>query len=223
MSVQASTIIASAAINVGDPNYTTITKSEWLDWFNQISRTLATRMRLVKKLGVFTIQADNELYSMPDDCVQMTRVQYNPTPSNVRVYRDLKEYFEDEFRTYTDWNYPTGEPRHYFADQGFFYLLPRPTTLVASGGRVEYWGLPDAVGNLASDPIPFQDRMADCLLLGLEPFAYRRLEKVEMADRSEQKWERLIAQTESKLQDRSDDRRTRVRPASQTRGTWGQA
>lgn len=221
MSFRVSDIAADGSLVIGDDRYSRVTRDNWLTFVKKRSRLLCMRLNLVKRRAYFTITADDALHTLPTNCVQMTRLQFTSTPSDVNTFGDLTEMFEDEFRASTSNCYPTGDPQRYFTDQGFFYLIPKPTTEVVLGGRIEYWGLPDTVSAQA-DFVPLPDTMQDILLQGCVVDAQRKMEKYPEADRLEAEWEANIDRLRNKVEDRSNDRRSKVRLSSQERGYGGQ-
>lgn len=221
MSYLISQASSEAAVTIGDDKFSRVTRDNWKQFINKRMRMMCIRMRLVKRRAYFSIEADNEVYSLPTNCVQMTRLQFNPTPSDRNVYRDLNEKFEDEFRSSTSNQYPTGDPTHYFADQGFFYLLPMPTTDVTLGGKIEYWGLPDGVTS-QDQTFSLPDSMYDILVQGIVIDALRKMEKFDQAQVAEGDWEATIDRTRNTLEDRSADRRSKVRVGAMQRGFMGQ-
>lgn len=214
-------IINDGATRIGDAAFNAVSRDKWLQFFNARARHLATRLRLVKRRALFSIEADNELYTFPDNMVVMTRLEFTTTPSDRRTFRDLKELFEEEWREATSSCYPTGDPTRYFADQGFFYLWPMPSASYTRGGRLTYWGLPNEIVLPDSEAQPFADSMRNLLLEGMLADAYDVLEKYDKAQAQEAKFEALTAQTRLNLEDRSDDRRTVLMPRSRARGYGG--
>lgn len=206
-------VIRDAAVKLGDPNYSRVTSDDWLLFGNMACRRLSQRLRIVKYLASFDVEADNEMYSLPSDSVQMTRLQYSPTPTDENTFRDVNELPLDLYRAEVNGGYPTGEPVSYCPDAGFLRVTPRPTVTLAMGFRIEYWGLAEAVTLPSSQNFPFQDVMRDLVVDGMMPHALRKLEKVAEADRADAAFEAGIVALEAKVQDRSDDRRTRLRPS----------
>jgi len=211
----------AAALAIGDDAFSRVKKANWMSFANKRCRQMCMLMQLVKRRAYFDIYADQADYAMPDGCVQMTRLQFTPTPADVSTFRELREKFEDEFRADTTNAYPTGDPAHYFADQGFFYLLPKPTATYALGGKIEYWGLPDTI-TTELDELPIPDTMFDLLVEGMVIDAQRKMEKIEEANIAERSWLESIDKTRYKLEDRSNDRRSNVRLGPMRRGFWGQ-
>lgn len=221
MSTMIQSIIDDAKLKVGDPGLHRVTPAKWLAFYNEAARTLATRLNLVRSIATFNIEAANEMYSMPDDSVQMTRLEINDTPSDPLVWRDLDEIFLDEFREAVTGQYPTSDrPDRYFADAGYFYLVGRPTTEILGGGRITYWGLPDDA-TAATESIPFANVVRDALALAMAVLANDDLEKPDIAAQMEERLERRLDELRPKLTDRSADRRSSIRPKSWRRGFGG--
>lgn len=215
-------IINECAIRFGDRAFNSVDRDKWLSFMNERARGLATRLRLVKRRALFSIEADNELYTFPDNMVVMTRMEFTPTPNDRTTFRDLREMFEEEWRGATTNTYPTGDPTRYYADQGFFYLYPLPAASYTRGGRLTYWGLPNEVVNYDIDLQPFADSMKNALVEGMLSDAYDAIEKYDVAAKQEAKFEKIVAQAQLNLEDRSEDRRQVLMPRSRVRGYGGQ-
>ena len=222
MSTLAQSVIDEAAFDIGDPNYSRIDRTAWTMFLNWAARTMARNMRVVKWRATADIEAANDIYELPDDCVQVTRIQYNPTPDSDTTWRDVHEYFEDEYRKQTNWNLPLGEPINYRMDQGFFLLTPRPSVAVPGGMRIEYWGLPSEVTDASTQDIPFQSLMRDHLKAGMNIRAMFKLEKLPNMQVAEQEWVAGLSASRPQLERRSDDRRSRIRPNVGARRGLGQ-
>jgi len=220
MSVQVLSVIQDTAAKIGDPAFSQITVAEYLAWANQRARKLCVRMNLVKWVAFADINADDEVYAEPDDCIQLTRLQFSPTPTDPRTFRDLSSYFADEFRARVNWNYPVGDPDSYFADQGFLYLVGRPVADLSQALKIEYWGLPTDMTNAYTDKVPLADTVRDLLADGMEIDALWKLEKRDESLRAAAVWEANIGAIRPKLEMRSTDRRSSVRVSRGGARTW---
>ena len=215
-------LIDEAALRIADPAYTRISVPKWTSFFNKRARQLATRLKLKKRRALFSTEADNEIHTYPQNLVVMTALEFTTSPTDRKTFRPVKELEEDEFKAATANNYPTGDPTHYFADQGFLFLVPMPAAVYTNGLRMSYWGLPDAVVDPAVDYLPFAEHMRDVLLEGMIGDGLQVMEKFDAAAMQEQSYERLIGQSELRLEDRSEDRRQSFRPSTRVRGYSGQ-
>ena len=222
MSIPVIEVINDVALKMGDPGFTQITTDEYLRWANQRSRKLSTKLNLVKWVAFTDLEQDNELYAEPDDCLQITRLSYSPTPTDARTFRDLHPYFADEFRARVNWTYPVGEPDSYFPDQGFFYLVGRPTASLAQALKIEYWGLPEDMTSASTDTIPFMAKMRDLLADGIEIDALWKLEKREESIAAGKVWEATIGSVRPKLENPATDRRSSVRVSRVSARMWRQ-
>lgn len=213
MSTVISSIVNDASILASDPQFSRVTQSDWLAFYNLASRRLATDLKLVEYEATFTTTTD-DLYSMPEDAVQIKAVFYNADPATDPYgYRKLGEMFEDEFQSSTDGAYPDGTPSHYHPRQGYFHLYPRPDSTVTAGGKVQYWGIPaDSFDRTAN--IPFADLMRDVLLLGMLYYGFTKMKLFEDAAAKKAEWDEAMAVSREKMEDRSVDRRTRLRVAT---------
>lgn len=215
-------LVATAGVRIADPAYRAVTIDQWVGALNEVAREMSKRMRLKKRRATFSLEANNPTYTYPNNMIQMVSLEYNPTPSDQKTWRKLGEMFKDEFDQETTNSYPAADPTRYYADAGYFYLVGMPTTDLTNGGRITYWSLPDVVTSASTQFLPIHDAAQDVLLVGMLQRGYMMLEKYDVADRMETKYERMIAQSGLLLEDRSDDRRQSVRPRSLVRGYSGQ-
>lgn len=216
MSTPALDIVRTAAIRIGDASYRAVSIDSWLSILNERARRMCTRLKLKKRRWLFSTEANNEVYAPPQNLIQLTEMEFTTTPLDRTTFRPLGELFEEEFRQAKANSYPTGDPTGYFMDQGWFWLYPMPTVFYANGVRATGWALPDTITDIASQNLPFADSFQDVLLAGMLSEAYSTLEKYDKAQAQEQKYERIIEESELRLEDRADDRRARMRPRSNT-------
>jgi len=212
VSVPALSVVSEAAIQCGDPQYQTIALDEWLVYLNASTRDLARKLLLKRRKTVGDITADME-YAYPANLIQVIRVEWNPTPSDATTWRKLREVFEDEFEDKTTYNYPTGDPLGYFASTESFFLLPMPQQDLSSGLRITYWGVPDAVTSISTQPITIMDMLRDALRERMVIYGMRRQQRYDEATAHEKEWEAALQYERPRLEDRSADRRSAVRPA----------
>lgn len=221
-SMLALSLIADCALRVGDPGYKTISIPQWTAILNEIAREMCARLEMKKRRTIFSLEVENAIYTYPDNMIQMVSLEYNPTPADAKTWRKLGEKFRDEFESITTQSYPSCEPTDYFADTNWLYTLGMPTAALADCMRLTYWGTPDTVTDPALHYIPVPDSAASILQAGMLSQGFTMLEKYDRADRQEQKYEKLVAQSELRITDRSDDRRQGIRPRSLVRGYGGQ-
>ena len=210
MSTSALAVINEAALSIGDPKFTRVTRNDWRDFLNRSCRDMARKLRLVKRKATFDIVAEQE-YALPEDCVQVSRMEYNDTPVDKATWFEVREKFQDDFRDATDGSYASGRPDEYFADTDTFYLYPRPDVAVAAGGRITYWGMPDEVTDEAVQVLPIRDVLRDTLRERMEVYGLRRLERFDKAQKAEEEWLASLTTDRDRLEDRSADRRARLR------------
>lgn len=211
MSVSTLAIANDVALVLGDQSFTRFEQADHLLAINRVCRELATELRLVQWEASFDVVAGIEVYALPADCVQMRSLRFSLTPSDITSFYKLGEMFEDEFESATARQYTSGDPTKYLARQGYFWLHPLPQATSVAGGRLLYWGLPDAVADLTTGVLPLPDFVRDLVALGVQIHALRKLEELEQAAVYEQEYARTMALIRDKIEDRSADRRSRVR------------
>lgn len=211
MSTSALSVINEAALAVGDPQFSRIARVEWRDLLNQSSRDLARKLRLVLWTATFDLAAASDEYALPADCIQVKGMRWNDTPSDSTTWRKCDEWFEDEFNGATDGSFSEGDPAHYFVRVDTFHLYPRPGTAITGGGKIIYWGLPDDVTDEATQVIPIMDMLRDSLRERMVIHGLRRLDRFDKAAAHEQEWQASLTSDRDRLEDRSADRRSRIR------------
>lgn len=204
-------VINEAAAHIGDPLFRRISADEWLSFQNQSSRDLCRKLRLKLWTSVFDTVLNESEYSLPDDCLQVKSLRYNATPSDPTTAYWLTEAFEDEYRSLTDRTVSVSQPLHYFVLTQTFFLSPIPDATVVGGGKIQYWGMPDNVTSPVSENIPVADFLRDTLRERMLIYGWRRLEKWDSAAAAESEWQASLATDRDRLEDRSADRRPRIR------------
>lgn len=205
MSTLAIMAIEDAALLIGDPDKQTVSESAWLPLLNMAERELSRRLRIIKRIATFKIAANLEVYTLPDDCVQMTKLEYSPTPTLRSSWRPLREMSEPVYRALTNQTYPTGEPWRYFPEQGYFYLDTIPTTTVVGGGKITYWGLSDQIALPNTEYLGVRDALRDLVVQGMVALAKSKLLRLDEGDRAVAAWHEAIDSTRSRIQDPADD------------------
>lgn len=210
MSVQAIELVTDAAQAVGDPKFSRIFRPTWRAILNRASRDLSKKLKLVKHKAIFDIETDDE-YALPDDCIQVVSFQWNDTPADPSSWRWLGEKFEDEFRAATEQTYPDGDPCEYIVFTDTFHLYPRPDAAIVGGGKITYWGHPDPVTDEGTQLITVRDTARDVLLDRMVILGERLMERFDKAAEYEKEWIASLTTDRDKLEDRSADRRARIR------------
>jgi len=212
VSTNAQLVINECATIIGDPQQGRITPDAWKVFLNQSSRDIARKLRLVLWTVTFDIVKGDPQYALPSDCIQVKKVQFNETPSDQTTWWEVKEMFDDEFRRATNGNYSsTSRSRSYYIENDTFWFYPMPDADYVGGGKITYWGLPDEVTTPATQNIPLMDFMRDTLRERMTIYGLRRLEKWDASVKAEQEWEASLGADRSRIEDRSADRRSRVR------------
>ena len=220
MSVSAQEVINECATLIGDPAQQRVDADVWKLFLNQSARDIARKLRLVLWTVTFDIVGNDPEYALPSDCIQVKRVQFNETPSDQTTWWDVKEMFEDEFRAATDGQYPSISRSHrYHIFNDTFWLYPMPDVSVSGGGKITYWGLPDGVTSPSTQVIPLMDFMRDTLRERMIVYGLRRLEKWDASVKAEQEWQASLSSDRTRIEDRSADRRSRIRTSP--RNTFG--
>lgn len=218
--VLCSAVADECAVLAGDPDYRRVTRPDWLVFLNRTARTMARRMNIIEVEAFFDITADSDLYKLPDDCKQAREFQVTQTPSNANTFYSLDEKFDDEFRLRRQRNRNTGDPKVYLMRQGFFQLDPWPSADYEDGGKITYWAMPDPITDMTIQYVPFANVLRDTLAEGMVVHALKKLEKFDAAIAREKEWEASLVLDRDKMEDRSADRRSKVRPRSSSRGNY---
>ena len=212
MSINSLTVINEAASLVGDPAFGRISAEAWRIIQNHSARDIARKLRLVLQTVTFDIVALGHEYALPSDCLQVKWVQFNETPSDQTTWWEVKEFFEAEFRAATNGQYSSNtRPTRYFVLNDTFHLHPMPDKTIVAAGKILYWGLPDDVTSPSVQPIPIMDILRDTLRERMLVYGLRRLEKYDAAANAEKEWEASLTVDRDRLEDRSADRRPRIR------------
>lgn len=205
-------LVDDAARKIGDPNKQRVQNADWLLFYNQSGRELCEKANVLQYRATFDLGAQ-ALYPYPDEMTQLARVEINETPSNADSWRFLKERFEDEFRAETDVLYPTATiPERYFADKVGFYLMPRPTATIVGGGRMTYYGLPDRLFDLVGANFQLPEFTQDYVIRRMVVYGKTARNRLTEASAELSQWYADIEGLQDKMEDRSDDRRSSMRP-----------
>jgi hypothetical protein len=221
MSVNALVVASEAARRCGDPNYTRITRADWLDGLNSVARDISVRIPCVEYTATAATVVNEDRMKYPADLVQLRFVRYSETPGTID-YRDLGEDKLDEWREATSGHYQVGEPEFYLPRLGFMHLRPRPSVAVVAGVKIDYYGIVADVTDLTIKNILLPDMLRDYLVEGMVIFGKRKDKQFAEADALEAAWLRRESEWRDRASDRSRDRRTSLRATSTRRGYSGQ-
>lgn len=216
MSVFVKSIMDDAAITIGDPDYRRVTVNEMHKFYNRTARIVARRLKTIEYEAFFDLQA-NDLYKLPDDCIQVRKLFVTESPSDSESYYSLDEIFEDEFSGLTNRARPSGSPRCYYVRQGYFHVYPKPSAVVLNGGKMIYWGMPPTSYNYTTDVIPFSDLVQDTLTEGVVVYALKRMSRLDEAAAREREWYESMNIDRNVMEDRSGDKRPSLRARSRYR------
>jgi hypothetical protein len=207
-------IIDDTAIEFGDPAKAKIGQPVWLLWYNEAREQITRDYHVLEQDATHDLTIDEDRYVYPDDCVQMSRWRYNATPSDPNTYVEAGELFEDEFREIVALQVPTGDSYfRYWARPTFFQITPKPTATVLGGGLITYWQLAARTesGNEPTTDFDLPPAMRRLVVRLMLIFAKERLHRYEEAQRDRASWEVDMARAYERVEDRSDDRRPRLR------------
>jgi hypothetical protein len=212
VSVNAQIVVNEAAALIGDPAFSRITTEGWRVMLNESCRDVVVKLRLQMWRATFDLVANDPEYALPDDCIQVKRIEVNETPSDQTTWWDVGEWFEDEFRAATNGYYPLNtRPVRYTVWVDTYNLYMMPDTTIPGGGRITYWGLCDDVTDLGSQNIPVLDFMRDRVRDRMLIYGFRRLKQWDSAAAAEKEWEAALSADRARIEDRSADRRARLR------------
>ncbi len=211
MSVNALSVINDAALAVGDPGFTRVSRPQWLSILNQAARDLARKMNLVTWTATAAAVAGDEQLALPADCVQVRSLRYYTNPADESTRAWLGEKYEDEYRSLTDRSSSSGDPLYYFVEGETINVWPVPSADLEAAFRIQYWGLPDAVTNESTQGIPVMDFLQDSLRERMVILGLRALKEFDTAAAHELEWQASLTFDRARVEDRSEDRRTRIR------------
>jgi len=215
MSTPVGDIISAALYEIGDPNGKSTKRPAMLGFYNRAQRKLARGLRCLETDYYFNLQANEPRYYYPDDNIQISgiRISQVAQPSSLGDYYWLRERFRDEWRNATDGYRPSSQVWGYHARANWFELLDAPVADVDDGGIVTTWHLPqEVVTETSATLMELPDSMRDAVQEGMQILA--RLTGRERAAAMDD-WKRWVDEIEAereKFEDRSDDRRSSIRP-----------
>ena len=222
MSTFVASLIDEAALRLGDPRFTRVSRADWLQFFNEAQLDAATELRILEDDFFFTIQAGAARYTYPQNMIQMSKLSFTETPADGRSYRDLQEMFRDEHRSAaTSGMYPQGSVWGYYARAAFFELVGEPSTEVIDGGLLTMWYTPTWIDvETAGDVMELPDMMRNLIRDWMLEKGLTKIGRVVEAQRMELRREMKLTGFRSKIEDRSDDRRAALRIESDV-NPWG--
>lgn len=213
MSVPSILLAQEAAARIEDPAFVQVSLGDWRLFLNRVQRDISLRRKVVEREDLGDLVLD-ERYPYPDELVQLRSVWFTSVPSDFKTFRTLGEMMEDEWLLAVDRNYPTGEPERYLARKGMFVLDKVPTTEVIGGLKIVYWGLPDEVSDITIGFLQLPDMARDHVVDGMVIMAQYSRGDERRAAAAEREWLKREEFLADPITDRSDDRRSSLRPKS---------
>lgn len=222
MPISVESIINEVVREIGDAPKNRILEQDWIQFYNDTLESMTRRYKVLEQDATFDIEIEDR-YLYPEDMVQMKRLSATSTPSDPESYREVREKFEDEIRDRERWGKPLGDSYEgYWARATFLQLTPKPTVAVTDGLLISYWKLATRITVVADVelelPAMFRSLVRDRMLI----FAKRRLTRYDEMAADLAAWEAELALSAPPIEDRSDDRRSALRPRSARRGFEGQ-
>jgi len=212
MSLPVSNLVNDAAIAIGDPNKTRVKMSEWTSFYSRAARELCSKANVLQQRATFNL-GTQQAYHFPDDMTTMSKMEVSETPTDGDSWRVIREIFEDEFRSMTSGRYSDNTlPEMYFADRLGFYLVPRPTATIVDGGRITYFGLPDAITDATTATYQLPEFTRDYILRRMIVFGLAARNRHAEAEAELRQWFADVEDLQDKMADRSDDRRSSLAP-----------
>ena len=206
------TILGEAARALSDAGRGKIGTTELLLWYNEAIEHMSLTWKILEEDSTHPIDANEDRYLYPDLMVQMQRWRYSETPTDPLSYTKGREIFEDEFTAATNRSMPTGDQEfRYWARAQFFQITPRPTLTVAAGGLITYWKLAGRVIDPLTEVFELPAGVRVFVRRRIVMEAKLRLHRYEEYATDLAVWERDVDKVADRFEDRSDDRRPRLR------------
>jgi hypothetical protein len=189
-----------------------ITRPLWLQCYNNVQVDLATEIRCLECDATFDIVAEESRYAYRQDMVSMKRLWFSETPAEENTYRKVKEAFPDEWEDMVSGNYPGGYVHHYIARPSFFQLVARPEAAIVDGGMLTYWATPTwlELEDNALMEVPYF--LSKHVQEGMQILARIAARERGAAAQDYERWKASLSNLREKIEDRSDDRRSALRP-----------
>jgi hypothetical protein len=213
-----SDLLSQVALRLGDPRMSRTSQTDLLAFYNEALEEITLGWKVLEEDATCGTLVGERRYLYPEECIQLRRVRYNGTPTDDSTGWDLGEDFWEEHKARTNYSIEDGEPRHYCVRASFFEVRPTPDTAVADGLFVSYWKL--------GTPVIIADVLGGTALVEL-PAAFRKYLREyttifakEASGRYQESSGDRAALAESldrvagRLEDKSDDRRSRLRTVS---------
>lgn len=205
-------LIDGAAARIRDPQNRRIDRALWLQFYNEVTLKIATELKCLEADANFDVVAAEDRYAYPDDAVVINQVYFSLTPTDINSYKPLGEIFRDEWIMGRGVMVPTGLPTRYYARQGWFTLVPKPDTAIIDGGCVTYRHIPEWLTSEASQAVELPTFMGTFVVDGMIPRAERALRLFAASRENQAQWEQELERMKPQIQDRSEDRRSAIRP-----------
>jgi hypothetical protein len=209
-------LISQVAVRLGDPRMTRNIKTDLTAFYNQAIEEITLGWKVLEEDATTDVQANERRYSYPDECVQLRRVRFNPTPIDDTTGWNLIEDFWEEHRSHTNRYIEKNEPRHYCVRANFFELRPMPTADVTDGLFVSYWklGTPVVFGEESNTSVELSSTFQKYLRDYTAIFAKEKSGRYQEAAADRTSLEADLDRVAGRLEDKSDDRRSQLRPRS---------
>jgi hypothetical protein len=204
-------LVGDAALKIGDPSRTRVQNPDWVLFYNQSARELCQKADVLRCRGVFDLSTE-DAYPYPSDMTQMTGIEVTETPADPDSWRWLDESFEDEFRSEVDGHYPSATlPERYFADKTWFFVIPRCTAAIVGGARISHFKIPARISDLAVATYELPEFTQDYVIRRMVIYAKFARNRIVEADAELKQWYADVEGLTSKIDDRSNDRRSGIR------------
>lgn len=217
MSTLITSLVDDAALQIGDPNKQRVTMPHWHSIYNRSNRELGQKANVFRYLDQFTLEALQMKYDYPESMTVMNGIRVSETPSDETTFQVIDEIFEDEWRKRTNSLYPSATiPDAYFATSNWFWLVPMAEAQIVDGACIDYFGLPDTLSytdfTAANAVIQAEDFAQDYLIRRMVIHGMEARNRWQEAKDSLALWEADMVTLQDKLDDRSQDRRSSLRP-----------
>lgn len=161
----------------------------------------------------FNLVANSGLYSLPEDCIAVKRVQlaYSGTPLSPSAYVIATSYSPEDVHDIAidEDNVPVSNPI-YDITGNYIRYKPKPTNSVTNGGRMYYIAMPSALVNTGDTPvvpIAYQKKMATYAAMKMA-FKFQKWSK---HDRLAAEWNKTMEELQDRLADRDRNAPMRFR------------
>lgn len=210
-----SDMVAEAALEIGDQDYTRIGLSDWVLIYNKALRETCERFQVNEREYQQDLIADTHRYAYPNLMTKVRVIKASYTPTDENTFYDLKEMTDDEFRETTRRRYSIATaPTHYFARRDSFEVWPKPTDTLQGALILICFSLPDRITQIESTLFELPDPASGLVVERMVIQALKALDRYEEADNRYRAWMEEGMRVEDVIEDRTDDRRQSLQPKS---------